>query len=633
MEHQLKRLFSEFPPISTEQWEEIIQKDLKGADYEKKLIWKTNEGISVKPYYRAGNLNDIPWMHTFPGDFPFVRGNKASGNSWLVRQDIKVGDISKANEKALDILMKGVDSLGFELDCKKDYSLEEIEALLKNIRADIAEINFTGTSHQLKLVAIMDKLVRKYNRPLDKILGSVNYDPITRFSRRGRWYDSEEADFCTAYELIKAAKSMPNYRVISVNGHTFANAGATIVQEIAFTLSAGSEYLTRLTDKGLFIGEVAPRMKFNLAVGSSYFMEIAKLRAYRLLWAQIVNAYGLNDARNGRMFIYGQNASWNFTVYDPYVNALRATTGTMSAILGGVDSFRVLPFDQAFETPSDFAERIARNQQLILKEESYLDKIADPAAGSYYIENLTQMLVDEAWKLFLKIDEEGGFVAALRKGIIQNQINESASKRNQHIATRREILLGTNQYPNFDEMVARELPLSVFQPENKSKEGAEIEPIQIYRGSQAFELLRYQTDKYSQNNPRPKVWMFTYGNPAMRKARSNFASNFFACAGFGVIDNIGFKSVEEGIEEALKLKPEIVVICSSDEEYNDNALKIFEALKASSIVALAGNPPVLSDELKAAGMEHFIHVKSNVLETLQVFQQQLGIAQMPELKN
>jgi len=627
MENTIKKLFSEFPPVTTEQWEEQIMKDLKGADYEKKLIWKTNEGIAVKPYYRAEHLENIPWLKSFPGDFPFIRGNKATGNEWLVRQDIRVDDIKAANEKALDILMKGVDALGFELDCKKHYSIDDIEALLKNIRADIAEINFTGTSQQMEIVGIMDKLVRKYNRPLDKICGSVNFDPISRFSRRGRWYDNEEADFCTAYELIKAAKALPNYRVIAVNGHVFANAGATIAQEMAFTLSAGSEYLTRLTDKGLFIGEVAPKMKFNLAVGSSYFMEMAKIRAYRLLWAQIVNAYGLNDARNGRMFIHAENAGWNFTVYDPHVNLLRTTTSTMSAVLGGIDSFKVLPFDAAYETPTDFAERIARNQQLVLKEESYLDKIADPAAGSYYIENLTRMLVDEAWKLFLKIDEEGGYIAALKKGLIQNMINESARKRDLNIAMRREILLGTNQYPNFNEKIEKELSTDIFSATDKTSAEAEIETIKIYRGAQAFEMLRYKTDIFSKTNKRPTAWMFTFGNVAMRKARATFASNFFACAGFEVVDNLGFKTIEEGIEAAKAQKPEIVVICSADEEYTGNAALIFEALKNEAVVALAGYPTELAEELKAAGMKHFIHVRSNVLETLQAFQEQLGINQ------
>lgn len=625
MEHKTNKLFSEFPPVNTSQWEEVVMKDLKGADYAKKLIWKTAEGFDVKPYYRAENLNEIPWLNTFPGDFPFVRGNKVSGNNWLVRQDIAVDDIARANAKALDILMKGVDALGFRLECKKNYTIEQIEALLKNIRADIAEINFYGTSQQLEIVKMMDELVRRYNRPLDKIFGSVNYDPVMRFSRRGVWYENQEADFNRASELIKAATALPNFRVIGVNAHLFADAGASIVQEMAFGLAVGVEYLTRLVGKGFFIGEVAPKMKFNFGVGSNYFMEIAKYRAVRMLWAQIVNAFGLNDARNGRMFIHATNNSWNFTLYDPWVNALRTTTGTMAAVLGGVDSFTVRPYDIAARKSSDFAERIARNQQLILKEESYLDRIADPAAGSYYIENLTMLLMEDAWELFLQIDEEGGFVESLKKGLIQKQINESAARRNTNLASRREVLLGTNQFPNFTERLSDVLPAELFKVEDKTEPGATIETIKIYRGAMEFEQLRYLTDRFSVQNKRPVAWMFTFGNLAMRKARANFASNFFACAGFAIQDNAGFATIEEGIKAVKEEKPEIVVICSSDEEYEGNAQAIFEALHQEAVVVLAGQPVGLADTLRAAGMQHFIHVKSNVLETLHAFQQQLGM--------
>ncbi len=627
MEQEIRKLFAEFPPVSPEQWEEQIMKDLKGADYEKKLVWKTAEGIAVRPYYHMGHLNEVPWRHNLPGTFPFVRGNKPGGNDWLVREDLKVTDIAEANEKALALLMKGVDALGFELDCKRTYSVEDIEALLKNIRVDIAEVNFSHYPDEMSLVRIMDQLVRKYNRLPEKVRGSVEYDPLSRFSRKGKWYDNEEADFCLAYELAKAAERLPAFRVLSVNGGLFANAGATITQEMAFTLAMAAEYLTRLTDKGLFIGQVAPKIKFNLAVGSNYFMEIAKIRAYRLLWAHLVNAYGLNDSMNGRMFIHAENSMWNFTIYDPYVNMLRTTTGTMSAILAGVDSFRVIPFNAVYEPTNDFSERIARNQQLVLREESYLDKVTDPSAGSFYLDKLTDAVADEAWKLFLKIQDEGGYVESLRKNLIQSMLEDTVKKRRENIANRKEILLGVNQYPNFTEHITQKLDPTVFEVKDQTKPDSEINTIKTWRGAQAFEALRYQTDMYSLERKRPVAWMFTYGNLAMRRARSTFACNFFACAGYEVIDNNGFATIEEGVDAARREKPEIVVICSSDEEYATIAQPIFEALKNETIVVLAGYPAELVETLKAAGFDHFIHVRSNVLDTLRGFQHKLGIAQ------
>jgi methylmalonyl-CoA mutase len=625
MDKDDNKLFSDFEAVSTPMWEAQILKDLKGADYEKKLVWKTDDNIKVKPYYRSEDLESINWLKAFPGKFPFVRGNKPARNEWLVRQNIKVNDIKAANEKALDILMKGVDSLGLKLDPHKRYTLEDLELLLKNVRADIAEINFFRNPHQLEIVGIIEKLVRKYNRDFDKINGSVNYDPLACFARKGVWHNSEEEDFCTAFEIIKAAEKLPKLRVIGVNGHIFTNAGATIAQEMALSLSMGSEYLTRLTDKDMLIGQVAPRIKFNLAVGSNYFMEIAKLRAYRLLWAKIVNAYGLFDAMNGRMFIHATNASWNLSLYDPHVNLLRTTTGSMSAILGGVDSFSVLPFNAVFEEPTTFSERIARNQQLVIKEESYFDKVADPAAGSYYIEKLTESLVEEAWKLFLELDEKGGFVANLKNGHIQKIVAESAAKRNMNIATRKEIILGTNQYPNAGEMKKQAIDTRIFEADDTTQAAATIETIKTYRGAQAFELMRYKTDRHSQTAKRPVAWMFTFGNPVMRKARAGFATNFFACAGFETVDNPGFETIEKGIEACRAAKPEIVVICSSDEEYADKALTIFKALKNDHIVVLAGYPTEIIEQLKAEGMENFIHMRSNVLETLKGFQKEMGI--------
>ncbi len=624
MKQKDEQLFGMFPPVSTEQWETQVEKDLKGADYEKKLVWKTLEGFRVRPYYRGEDLESISWMHTRPGNFPFVRGNRAAKNEWLVRQEIKINDIKEANEKILDILMKGVDSLGFDME-NRACSIDELEGLLKNVRADIAELNFYNASQPVELAGMIEELVKKYNRELDQIKGSINFDPLSHLMRTGTWHQDEESDFKTVYNLIAAIDKLPQMRVIGVNGHHFTNAGASIVQEMAFTLSMGSEYLTRITDMDLLIGQVAPRLKFNLAVGSNYFMEMAKLRAYRLLWAKIVNAYGLFDAMNGRMHIHATNASWNLSLYDPYVNMLRTTTGSMSALLGGTDSFTVLPFNAVFEQPTAFSERIARNQQLVIKEESYFNKINDPAGGSYYIENLTKSLVDEAWKLFLQLDESGGFVANLKNGTIQEMVNETVNKRKLNIATRKEVILGTNQYPNGDEFMNKDLDESLFLPDDQTQPGAEIQSLQTFRGAQAFELMRYKTDVYSRTHQRPKAWMFTFGNLNMRKARAGFATGFFACAGFETIDNLGFESIEQGIAACRDAKPEIVVICSSDEEYETHALEIYKALSKEHIVALAGYPAGLVEQLKEAGMEHFIHMRSNVLETLRELQIKSGI--------
>ena len=625
MGEQKKKLFSEFPPVSTSDWEALIEKDLKGADYEKKLVWKTREGFNVKPYYRDEDLQGIDAAATLPGAFPFVRGNKVKGNDWYIRQNIRVNKVEAANKKALDILMKGVNSLGFVLDDNKEYSKEDLDGLCRNIFAEIVELNFVCGRQAENIAGLYLDLVQQYNRDFRKVHGSVNFDPLGRLVIKGNYYDSFDEDFERCRRLINLTTNLPNFSVITVNGRNFHHAGSSIVQELAFSLAAGAEYLTQLSERGLSVDEVATGMRFNFSIGSDYFMEMARIRAARQLWANIVKAYGPSSDDIARMSIHSETASWNITVYDPYVNMLRTTTESMSAAIAGVDSHIVRPFDGAFSKPDEFSERIARNQQLLLKEEAYLDKVADPAAGSYYIESLTDKMVQEAWKIFLEIEEKGGYIEAVKSGYIQQKVRGNAEAMDKAIATRKMSLLGTNQYPNFTERIEKYIPAEVFKPSVFTEKDAIVETLTPYRGSQAFEVLRKKTDDYSRENERPAVFMFTYGNLTMRIARAQFAGNFFAVAGFDLIDNLGFKTIDDGVQAAIESKAGIVVICSSDDEYASIAPEIYKKLKDHAIVVLAGYPKDIIEDLKQAGMKHFIHVHSNVLESLQEIQQELGI--------
>lgn len=614
-----EKLFREFPPVSTEEWKEKIIKDLKGADYNKKLVWKTPEGFEVQPFYRAEDLEQNPNLEVFPGDFPFLRGKAVNGNNWLVRQNIVVDDIQKANEKALDVRMKGVDSLGFQFDKNYKPVESDVEQLLHNIRLDLMELNYSS-AHPLEVLTIVEKLAKKYNRELEKVKGSIDYDPLGYFSLNGKFLKSKEEDFNVLKALFKSSGLLPNFHVLTIDGSDFHNAGSGIVSQLAFSLAKGAEYLNFLTENGLDIDEVAPKIRFHFAVGSSYFMEIAKFRAARYLWANIVNAYGLNNADNAAMFIHCSNSRWNKTMYDPYVNMLRTTTETMSAISGGVNSMTVSPFNEVYEKTTEFSERVARNQQLVLKGESYFDKVNDPAAGSYYVEELTEQIISESWSLFLEIDETGGYLEAFKSGFIQKKIDKEAKQKSIDIASSKRALLGTNQYPNINEHLTG-ISEKSFHPQQVESSNS----LRLFRGAQAFEQLRYKTDQFALAGKRPEVWMLTFGNLAMRNARAQFAGNFFGCAGFEITNNSGFKSAEAGIEAAKKAKPEIAVICSSDGDYIENAMKIYNSLKENTIVALAGYPKELVEELKSKGFENFIHVRSNKLEELKRYQQLLNL--------
>ncbi len=610
-----EKLFTEFPPVPTEKWEEVITADLKGADYERKLVWKTGEGFNVRPYYRAENLEGIKFLGSQAGEFPYVRGTHAH-NRWRVHQTVSVVCPKEANAEALKILNAGVDSLGFCI-ASADFSAADLDTLLKDICIEAVEITFCGekTAHVAELVLAK---VEKEGIAKEDVRIAFCIDPLVKgLSSKGD-FCSPNGEKCIAriVELIHKTKEYKHVRIVTVAGQTFGNSGSTIVEELAFTLSAGHDYLVRLTDAGLDVDAAARKLRFSFSVSSNYFMEIAKFRAARMLWANIVKGYGPAKNCACKMQIHAETSRWNQTVYDPYVNMLRGTTEAMSATIAGVHSLEVMPFDASFENPTEFSKRIARNVELLLKNESHFDQVVDPAGGSYYVENLTQSIAAEAWKLFLEIEEKGGYTEAYKAGLIVERIKASAAAKDKNIATRRQTLLGANQYPNFTEVAGKEITA-----ESVTRKQAEGNVLVPYRGAMAFEEMRLHVDR---SGKEPKAFMLTCGNLGMARARSQFSCNFFACAGIKVIDNTYFKSVEEGAKAALESKAQIVVVCASDDDYAEAAPKVKELLGGKAILVVAG-APACAPELEAQGITNFINVKSNVLETLKFYLKEMGI--------
>ncbi len=629
MSNQKERLFSEFPAVSTEEWMAKITADLKGADFEKKLVWRTNEGFNVNPFYRSENLDGVKTINSLPGEFPYVRGTKVD-NEWLVRQDIQVNDVKAANAKALDLLNKGVTSLGFNIK-SADVNAENIKALLKDIVLEAVELNFsTCNKASLELTKILVEYIQSVNADVMQCFGSVNFDPFKPILKKG----ADNADWVSqAAEIVKVSMALPRFRVLSINAFQLTDGGAYIYQELGYALANANEILNKLVEAGLDAGLVAKKIKFNFGVGSNYFMEIAKFRAGRWLWAEIVNAYNpqckfecSNKSEDGicrcaaKMYAHAQTTTFNQTVYDAHVNLLRSQTEAMSATIGGVNSLTVRPFDESYKDADDFSERIARNQQLLLKEESHFDKITDPSAGSYYIEHLTTAVGEEAWKLFLLIDEKG-YYTALKEGVVQTSVQQSANARYKAVATRREVLLGTNQYPNFTEKAGDKIREEHACGCGCSTQKGDLLPLPKGRLAFEFEKLRLSTEKAG----APKVFMLTIGNLAMRLARSQFSSNFFGCAGYGVIDNLGFETIADGVKAAREKGANIIVLCSSDDEYEVYAPELQKELQGGSEFLVVAGAPACMDDLKAQGIEHFINVKSNVLETLRIFSDKLGI--------
>ena len=614
MAEKKEKLFDQFPPVTTAEWREKVEADLKGAPFDKKLVWRTNEGFNVQPMYRAEDIENLSTTDSLPDEYPFVRGTRTD-NDWLARQEIDAADPVAANAKALDVLGKGITSLGFRM---KECDAATVAALLKDIDIAKVEINFTACPrHCEELCASIVKYVKDHGAA-DTFRGSIDFNPFKKALKHGKPFPGDIAQM--AADMISVASDVKGLRLLGADSVMLSDAGAYIYQELGYALAWGAEWLTLLTDRGLSVDEVASRVKFNMGISSNYFMEIAKFRAARMLWAQIVELYKPASADACKMAVHAVTSRFNQTVYDAHVNLLRSQTECMSAALAGVDSITVTPFDAPYRTPDDFSERIARNQQFLLKEESHLDKVVDPAGGSYYVETLTVAIAKEAWKLFLEVEDKGGFLAAVNDGEVQRAVRATSEKRHTDVARRKEILLGTNQYPNINEMAASKIEATgcscgCHDHDDDNAEAA----LPTARAASDFEALRLATEAASN---RPKVFMLTIGNLAMRLARAQFSTNFFGCAGYEIIDNLGFETVQQGVDEALAKGADVIVLCSSDDEYAELAPEAYRYLDGRAEFVVAG-APACTDDLKAIGIENFVNVRSNVLDTLRAFNERL----------
>ena len=663
-----EKLFAEFPPVSTEDWEKVIVADLKGADYDKKLVWKTWEGIPVKPYYRAEDLKNLQWLlDNLPGEFPFVRGAKKTDNDWEVRAEIYEADVATANASARRNLERGCDAVSFRSRIcggnKKIYGQNvqvqsDFDALLQGIDLAATKVYFDWGVRGAQALAML------INHVGGKSIagGALMYDPLAELAKAGKIALDKDKIAHEAAEVAKAAaEKLPTVKAITVQTHHYHNAGANIVQEMAIALAAGTEYMNALTDNGLSAAQAASQIGFSFSTGSNYFFEIAKLRAFRALWANVLKAYGVT----GTASIHCRTSLWNATVFDPNVNMLRASTEAMSAALGGCDALTVVPYDASFKTPDEFSYRIARNTQLLLKYESGFNKIVDPSAGSYYIESITDQLATKALEGFKKIEAEGGLLAALLAGTVQKEIAAVQAQKDKAITQRREVFLGTNAFPNLNEkMSANMVKAEGFDLTGKVEysacgdvqkfidkfstgkkcccscgKGGEgescdcgettVTKLDVRRGAEVFEKLRLATEAYAQKTgSAPKVFLWTAGDLGMRLARATFVKNFFGCAGYTAIDTNGVPDAAAGIELMKKHNPEIVVLCSKDDEYVALAQEIFPAITAAfpkAIKIIAGNPKEQMEELKAAGAQDFIHVMTNAIDSLTAYQAKLGV--------
>ncbi len=607
-----KNLFTDFPEISTSMWEEKIRADLKGADYQKKLVWNSDEGISIKPFYRQEDIEELEYLEGIGK----LKNQTDTPNGWIICQQLSPEKkLKKTNERIKAALKGGAQAVRIQLSEARLPDESMLEELLDGISLRETELHFGGCLGADALYNTLCATASHKGTHSAELKGCLGADPLGKMAETG----IPIASFENLGKLVKKVKeSSPEMKVIEVHGSLIQNASTNLVEGLAFSLAMASEYMSILTEQGIDPLTAQEAILLYLGSGPNYFMEIAKLRAARILWAKIAEAYGV-ETSSARIRIHSVSSQWNMTLYDPHVNMLRGTTEAMSSILGGADLVNVLPYDYPNGKGKVFSDRIARNVQIILREEAYFDQVADPASGSYYIESLTDSLAEKSWDLFCEVESMGGFRKAFAAGWIQEKVEISRKKKTDRASSGKGRILGTNAYPNFHELHLNQLIASPKQ-EEKDNSGSTLRPIQPFRLSWPFEKLRLETERSTKT---PRVLLLKYGNPAWMTARATFAGNFFACAGYEIVDRSPFKNIEDGITFASSGDFDIVVLCSSDDVYAETAPAVQKALSGLSIVVIAGLPADNIDELKEAGLEHFIHRNCNVLQTLTSFNKAL----------
>lgn len=655
-------LFSEFSPTSTEAWEAKIEDDLGAADYKQRLAWDPLEGVTLQPFYRAEDLDTLPHQTATP----LTDTDKSPANDWRIRQDISNPDIDAARKHAQTALDRGATDIGFDIRIVNGriygvpiQTQDDMDALLQGFPLDEIPVHFRVGAAGPALLALYMNTLSRCGIDRAEVSGSIDYDPAAALLS-GTLNDVDRA-YDYTISLTAFSMDLSQFESVAADMRPYHNAGASMVQALALTLASLSETMAQATERGAPPDAVRDALHIVVPVGTRFFLEIGKLRALRLLVPQVLAAYDVDEAMPP---VHAITARREQTIYDPHVNLIRSTTAATVAVMGGCDVLTVRPYDAEFEAPDDFAYRVARNTQLILKHESHLDFVADPAAGSYYVEMATDQLAETAWMLFQQIEDRGGLLEGLRDGWIQEQIRETRHQRQEERNAGQRPLVGLTNYPDLDESKReihspreRSTPLQkasieitlldtkhptvllrhALQKEAtvgdviRALQGTDsgIEPLPRFRSGEPFEALRQRIEAYAkEHDGPPEIFLLPIGDPSQRSARATFARNFFGVSGFRIDENLRFESPKEGAAAAIEADPDIVILCSSDAEYADYAPAVCNHLREADVDALvvvAGYPSDQIEDLEAAGVDGFIHNRSNLLDTLEDYQRRLGI--------
>ena len=693
----------EFTPPTDEEWKAACEALLKGAPFEKKMFTKTYEGITFDPMYTRKHTEDILPKGVMPGMGDYLRGVDAAGyigKPWGIAQACDETLPAENNELLRHENDKGATIYHIVLDTASRAgvdarqaekvgdtgtsvtTVEDMHVLLTGL--DLAKFPlyvYTG-ANAVTLLALVAAARRAAGEDMKNVRGIVGADPIGTLVTDGKL----PASLDSYYDSLAAAArwatvNAPHLRTVFVRSDVYSSGGANDVQEVAAVLAAATAYLRALCERGLTIDAAASQIAFAFSMGANFFLQIAKLRAVRPLWAQIVKAFGGN-AEAQKMRIHARPALFFKTVYDPYVNMLRNTTEIFSGVVGGIDSFESAPFDEPIRKGDEFSRRIARNVQIMLQEEFGLLQPIDPAGGSWAVETLTRQMKEKIWAAFQGIEKEGGIVAALRAGTVQEGIAKVLADRFKNADLRRDRIVGNNMYPNMTETLLetraedtaalkaqrtkdieaylsdidtkhRDEALAAFKADGSVQNAVEaalagatiaelmaaltagkgsetVAAIAPHRWSERFEALRRRTEDYkAAKDDNVKIFLANMGPIPQHKARADFTTGFLQVGAFEVLGNDGFKTVDEAAEAARASGADAVVICSTDATYPEIvpalAPKLHKVLPQARVFLAGAAPKDLLETYKEAGIDEYISVRANCYEILEGLQKQKGM--------
>lgn len=575
-------LLAMFPPVSTEEWEHMIRETVPGPDYASKLIWHPEEGLAVRPYYRAEDLAGLPFLDAAPGDFPYVRGTHCEAG-WRVREEIDAVDLEEANRCAIDAVAMGAEEIAFRTArIETDADVALLLANLNEIPIHIGNVN-------QRAVRLLLERLKKRSHGAGV---SAGLDPL--------------ADLEFSAEIIR--NMLPGFRPFVIDAGEFHEHAAGAIEEVGFVLAAAVDFVAEMQERGLGADRVADAVSFSFAAGPEFFIQIAKLRAFRMVWAHALESFG-GTRDHEKAIVHARPSFWDKTVYDRHINVLRATTEGLSAILGGADSISISPFDECCKCPDVSGRRLARNTQIILKREALLDRVADPLGGSYLIEVLTNAIATKAWKLFQELEAAGGYRKAKSSGILSAVLDRRVKAREEAVACRKRALAGTNRFADAAERLGDAADVAWMDA--------------TPRVAHQFEQIRLRAERHATLNGRlPMIVLAEIGDAKMRSARSQFAADFLACAGLAS-EHRRFGHAEQ----IAACGADLIVLCSFDAECLAIAKELMPILhkqENGAKVVVAGNPDT-TEELRSLGIFEFIHLRSNAIEVLTALQKQIGI--------